>query len=102
MKILKITFALSILLTVSFANAKDISVLFIGNSYVYLPGQGTPEDPALPKLIGKLVESIDSNLHLKYAFNTPGGYTYEKHLNDPKSQSLLQASYDNVILQRRA
>jgi hypothetical protein len=100
MRTIKLSFLLlSIFLGASIASAKDISVLFIGNSYIYLPEQGSPEDPALPKIIDQIIQSIDSSLRLQYAFNTPGGYTYQKHYNDVKTQSLLKDSYDHVILQ---
>ncbi|WP_413577987.1 hypothetical protein ACLVWU_05660 [Bdellovibrio sp. HCB290] len=99
MKNIKLIILFLAILSGAVAQAKDLSILFIGNSYIYLPSQGTPEDPALPKIIGQVIQSIDSKLNLKYAYNTPGGYTYEKHLNDPKTQNLLQNSYDSVILQ---
>lgn len=80
---------LSIYVFSSMAFAKSTSILFIGNSYAYLPEQGTPDDPALPKLIAQIARSIDPNFELIYSFNTPGGYTFEKHVNDPKTQKLI-------------
>lgn len=90
---------LSILFWTAFANAKVVTVLFIGNSYVYLPGQGTSDDPALPKMFSRIVRSIDTSLEVKYSFNTVGSYTFERHFNDSHSQALLQAPFDHVILQ---
>jgi hypothetical protein len=81
------------------AQAKDLSVLFIGNSYTYLEGQGQPSDPALPKIIQQIAESVDPSLRIAYAFNTPGGWSFEKHFNDPLSAKLMAAHYDEVILQ---
>ena len=81
------------------AQAKDISVLFIGNSYTYLPGLGNSSAPGLPKMITQIVESIDPSTHLTYAFSTPGGYSFKEHLNDPRSVKVMSAHYDEVILQ---
>jgi hypothetical protein len=81
------------------AQAKDLSFLFLGNSYTYFEGQGQPDAPVLPKTIKGIAESIDPTIHLNYAFNTPGGWSFEKHFNDPVSVKLMQAHYDEVILQ---
>lgn len=92
--------AILVLLSVpSAAFAKELSVLFIGNSYTYLPGQGDAGDPALPKLIGKVLASVDPELKLNIRFHTPGGYSFRMHLEDEASSSLLDKKYDQVILQ---
>lgn len=81
------------------AQAKNVSVLFIGNSYTYLEGQGDSTNPMLPKLIKQIVESIDSDFRITYASNTPGGWSFERHFNDPISTRLMSDRYDEVILQ---
>lgn len=99
MKNIKVYLIIVLSIFASYANAKDLTILFLGNSYTYLPDQGTPDDPALPKIIKQIAQSIDPSLDIKYSFNTPGGYTFEKHFNDSKSQALLRESFDRVILQ---
>ena len=79
------------------AEAKELSVLFIGNSYTYTPG--TPQDPGLPKYFRAIAKSIDPDLSLNYYFNTPGGWSFEKHFKDSTSTRLLKRHYDHVILQ---
>src|SRR3712207_973964 len=81
------------------AEAREISSLFIGNSYTYLPGQGTPEDPALPRLIRLIAESVEPSLRIDHSFHTPGGYSLTKHLSDPRSVALMKKSYDKVLVQ---
>ena len=81
------------------AKAKDLSILFIGNSYTYLEGLSTETDPLLPKIFKQIAESIDPTLHITYSFHTPGGYSFEKHFNDPVSSKLMSGHYDEVILQ---
>jgi hypothetical protein len=88
-----------ILLFCTVAEAKQVSVLFLGNSYTYLPGLGDEASPALPKMIQLIAKSIDPDLQLDYSFHTPGGYSFEMHFNDPASTKLLSARYDHVILQ---
>jgi hypothetical protein len=96
------SFLLPILLSVScFASGaqKNLSVLFIGNSYTYLPEIGTPEDPGLPKLVAAIAESIDPELHVSVSANTIGGYRLEQHYANPRSVELLKGAYDKVIIQ---
>lgn len=78
---------------------RDVSILFIGNSYTYLPDLGDPKDPALPQMIQQIAQSIDPHLNITYEFNTPGGYNFERHFNDMRSSMLMSRSYDHVILQ---
>lgn len=88
-----------IFLFLTSAQAKDLSLLFIGNSYTYLPTQGTPDDPGLPKLIKQIAESIDPTLNISYRAHTRGGYSFMKHYNDPQSVDLMSKKYDKVVLQ---
>ncbi len=88
-----------ILTSADLAWSKQVTVLFIGNSYTYLPDFGEPESPALPQMIQAIASTIDADLSIKYDFNTPGGYSFEKHLHDSKSLQLLSKKYDKVILQ---
>ncbi|NJL24425.1 MAG: hypothetical protein HC902_04155 [Calothrix sp. SM1_5_4] len=82
--------------------ARELSVLFLGNSYTYLPDIGSPEDPGLPRLIKRVAESIEPGLRLRYDFNTPGGYTFEMHFKNADSIRLAGGTYDKVILQGRS
>ncbi len=74
-------------------------MLFIGNSYTFLPGQGSPSDPGLPKLVSRIAESIDPSLKIHYFFHTPGGYGFELHFSDEESLRLMKMPYDKVVLQ---
>ncbi len=78
-------------------NARDLSILFIGNSYTYYPG--IEKDPGLPKYVQQIAESVDSDLHLKISFHTPGGYSFERHFRDVESMKLMGEAYDRVVLQ---
>ncbi|RYZ73864.1 MAG: hypothetical protein EOP05_09695, partial [Proteobacteria bacterium] len=81
------------------AEAKDVSMLFIGNSHTYIPAMGTSEDPAVPKMIAALAKSIDPNLNVTFANSTPGGYRLEQHYNNATSVELLKKRYDKVVIQ---
>ncbi|WP_413578305.1 hypothetical protein ACLVWU_07160 [Bdellovibrio sp. HCB290] len=79
--------------------SREISVLFLGNSYTHLPGYGTMEDPALPRMIREIAKSIDPELTINYDFNVPGGYSFERHYYNEQSKTLMLKPYDHVILQ---
>lgn len=78
---------------------KEVTFLFIGNSYTYLPGIGSPEDPGLPKMIKAIAESIDKKEQIKFWWSTPGGWTVEKHYSDADNVWLMSHHYDHVVLQ---
>lgn len=82
------------------AQARELTALFIGNSYTYYPGE--TNDPGLPRFVQRIAESIEPGLRLRYVFNTQGGYNLAMHYNDPVSRRLLQGSYDAVVLQGRS
>ncbi|WP_413587256.1 hypothetical protein [Bdellovibrio sp. HCB274] len=86
-------------LQVSPSWSREISVLFLGNSYTHLPGYGTDEDPALPRMIREIAKTIDPELVINYDFNVPGGYSFERHYYNEQSKTLMQKAYDHVILQ---
>ena len=77
--------------------AKDLAVLFIGNSYSYYPN--TPDHPGQAILYKSIAESIDPSLNIKASFHTQSGWTLEDHYNDPVSKNLLSQAYDQVVLQ---
>lgn len=79
--------------------AKDVSLLFIGNSLTYLPGQGTEEKPAIPVLMQNIASTIDPQLKMISSHSTHGGYTLEKHLANDQAAKLMEGTYDKVILQ---
>ncbi len=99
MKLLIYLLVFAALSITSPAGAKEVSVLFIGNSLTYLPGLGTEKDPALPRLMQNIATSIDSNLKLRSSYSTHGGFTLEKHLADGDAVKLMEGNYDKVILQ---
>lgn len=97
---IKLLFILSIQASLALADApavKEISLLFIGNSYTYSPGNEA--DPGLPRRMKRIVETIDPFIRLNYVFNTRGGYSFERHYYDPATRQLLAGTYDHVILQ---
>ncbi|WP_413581824.1 hypothetical protein [Bdellovibrio sp. HCB288] len=79
--------------------SRELSVLFLGNSYTHLPGYGTAEDPALPRMIQEIAKSIEPDLQINYEFNVPGGYSFERHYYNEQTKVLITKSYDHVILQ---
>ncbi len=89
-------FAICLGLNVS---AKDLSILYIGNSYTYVPTMGDELHPAVPKIVNQIAQSIEPTLQIHYTFHTPGGFSFEKHFHDPNSVALMSQHYDKVILQ---
>ena len=70
--------------------AKELNVLFIGNSYTYVND--------VPKLIENLAQA--SGLTLKHEQHTEGGWTLEKHWNSQETQSKIhQGNWDVVVIQ---
>lgn len=86
----KITLILA-LFAANFINAQDsVSVLFIGNSYVYVND--------LPTVFSNLTSSLGDEV--TFDSKTNGGYTFQNHLNDPLTQTKIEAKpWDFVILQ---
>ncbi len=77
----------------SFAHAKTIRALFLGNSYT--------QSNNLPELIHQLALSVGDTLI--YNSNTPGGYTLKQHSTNNTSLSLIaQGNWDFVILQEQS
>lgn len=85
---LYLTFSLFFTVT---AYAQDsVSVLFIGNSYVYSNN--------LPSMLESLTLSLGDELTIDSKTN--GGYTFNNHLNDPATFTKLHSKpWDYVILQ---
>lgn len=68
-------------------------VLFLGNSYTAVNN--------LPQIIAALATSAGDNLN--YDSHTPGGYTFQNHLNDGTSAAkIAQTGWDFVVLQEQS
>lgn len=75
------------------ASARNIRVLFIGNSYIYTNN--------LPAILQTLVQNGGDTL--TYAANTPGGSRFQQHSTDATTLSLLQqGNWDCVVLQEQS
>lgn len=78
-----------LLATCNFAQ-DSISVLFIGNSYVYTND--------LPGVLSQLASNLGKTVTVGSKVN--GGYTFQAHVNDPQTYSAIhQRSWDVVVLQ---
>lgn len=75
-------------------NAQDsISVLFIGNSYVY--------SNDLPGTLSQLATSLGKTTTVSSKVN--GGYTFQNHTNDPQTYTAIhQQAWDVVVLQAQS
>lgn len=74
-------------------NAKNIRVLFLGNSYTSYNN--------LPELVKQL--ALTSGDTLEYRSNTPGGCTFYQHSYDAQSIALIkQGDWDFVVLQEQS
>jgi PKD repeat protein len=84
---------LSVLIGLS-VNAQDsISVLFIGNSYVYTND--------LPSTLNQLATSLGNTASVSSKVN--GGYTFQMHANDPQTYAAIhQQPWDVVVLQAQS
>lgn len=70
-----------------------IRVLFIGNSYTSVNN--------LPSVFQQCANS--AGLSVEVANNTPGGYTFQQHLTNATTQSLIQqGNWDFTILQEQS
>lgn len=74
---------------ISFAQ-DSVSVLFIGNSYVYVND--------LPTMFNNLTTSLGDEVTVDSKTN--GGYTFSNHLNDPLTHTKIKSKpWDYVIIQ---
>lgn len=81
------------LLSASVATAKNVKVLFIGNSYVYTND--------LPLIIKNMATASGDNM--TYSSNIPGGATFQDHTGNTTTLSLLaQGGWDFVVLQEQS
>lgn len=77
-------------LIVPFIHCEGYKVLFIGNSYTYVNN--------LPQLIASMAEAGGDTL--VFSANLPGGYTFNNHLNNSTTTSLIQqGEWDYVVIQ---
>ncbi len=77
-----------------FTNAQNTrKVLFIGNSYIYTND--------LPNMIKTLASDCSDTL--EYSQSTPGGCTFQNHLSNSTTLSLIQqGGWDHVVLQEQS
>ncbi len=75
------------------SNARELHVLFLGNSYTYVNN--------LPQVIHDV--AITTGDTLIFDSNTPGGYTLQQHLADSNSlHKIMQGGWDYVIMQEQS
>jgi hypothetical protein len=83
-------FFLSLLFSIKSFSQDSLSVLFIGNSYVYTYD--------LPNVLKNLAQSKGDILTV--ASKTNGGYTFQNHVNDPVTYSKIHLTdWNYVVLQ---
>ena len=89
----RLLFALAFVVTGTTANAQDINVLFLGNSYTAVND--------LPGTINSLLEGSDKTM--AYASNTPGGCCFFQHATASASLNLIRrGNWDYVVLQEQS
>ena len=77
----------------AFILAKNLKVLFIGNSHTYVN--------SLPNLIYELALSNDDTLI--YDSSTPGGYSFQQHsIHQPTIDKIYSNDWDYVVLQEQS
>lgn len=75
------------------SNPKNLSVLFIGNSYTYVND--------LPATISKISQSLGNRLD--YAMSAIGGYTLKQHASNQDTISKIKSKeWDFVVLQEQS
>jgi hypothetical protein len=94
MKNLKRIFCLLVVvISVLSTHAKQLKVLFIGNSYTYTND--------LPLLVSQLAASSGDTL--VYSSSAPGGYRFQDHCTNTSTISLIaQGKWDYVVLQEQS
>lgn len=92
MKQIKPTLFFFLLSLISFAQ-DSISVLWVGNSYVYVND--------LPTMVSQL--ALSKGDKISYDSKTNGGFTFQSHYNDPTTFSKLESKpWDFVVLQAQS
>lgn len=82
--------AFSFFVTISCIAQDSLSVLFVGNSYIY--------SNDLPSMLEDLTISLGDELTIDSKTN--GGFTFNNHLNDPNTFTKLHSKpWDYVVLQ---
>ena len=75
--------------------AKEIKILFIGNSYTHLNN--------LPGLVTQLGSQSDPAIRITTQAHTPGGCTFERHVKEGNTIKKIQsAKWDYVVLQEQS
>ena len=91
MRLLVLSIALLIGLTG--ADAKQLKVLFVGNSYTYVGG--------MPEIVQKMAEAKGHTL--EYEQQTPGGRTFQQHWEAGKAVEKMKAgNFDVVVFQNQS
>lgn len=82
-----------LLLAGTSAGAKNLKVLFIGNSYTDVNN--------LPEIVKQIAVSMNDTL--VYSKSTPGGYTFNQHVTNAATLGLIaQGGWDYVVLQEQS
>ncbi len=79
------------------ADAKPLRVLFIGNSYTSVNN--------LPAMVQSLAVAAKENRKFEFVAVTPGGYSFQQHHDQDKSQALAriaEGGWDFVVLQEQS
>lgn len=91
-KFLSLWIILAVLTLDSYAQS-SLKVLFVGNSYVYTNN--------LPQATADIAASCGDTLN--FSSSAPGGYTFQQHLSNTTTQSLIsQGGWNFVILQEQS
>lgn len=81
------------LLLLSSAHAKNLKVLFVGNSYTYVCG--------MPDILKAMAEAKGHTL--QYEQQTPGGRTFQQHWEAKRAVEKMKAdSYDVIVFQNQS
>lgn len=92
MKQIKLTLFFFFLSLISFGQ-DSISVLWVGNSYIYVND--------LPTMVSQL--ALSKGDKISFDLKTNGGFTFQSHYNDPTTFSKIESKpWDYVVLQAQS
>lgn len=92
MKKIFLVFSFYLLLLLAASAQETRRVLFIGNSYT--------EVNNLPAMVQQIASSMGNAL--EYSQNTPGGCTFQQHLQNASLDLIRQGGWDVVVLQEQS
>lgn len=78
-------------------SAKELRILFIGNSYTFYPSDET--SPGLPILVKTLAEAVRPGLQMVVSASTRPNFSFKDHSCHEPTLALLEEQYDHVVLQ---